>query len=180
VDTANPGRSTLRLEAGYTAATIGGALPIESGGAASVFWTRYPVGIGLSYLLFPAASVETSDTSLSITRHSAVALFRLAHRASGGASGWELGGAAGPLVDIWLRSTQATRGTPAPPASTVDAGVTVRADATYWLSPLVGVQTAFAVEVAPWRPEFQGPSGPVLDPAVARARAAFGVAAALP
>jgi hypothetical protein len=166
----------VRFEAGYVGATIGAGLPIESGASIAAFALLGRLRLGAVYAFFPGATVASADTSLVLTRHAIVASGGLAYRKGA----LELGGYAGPLVDVWLRSTSATSGKATAPATYAAAGVSLRGDAGYGLTPAFGLHAALSAEIAPGSPVFQGAGGPILDPAVVRARLDAGLTVTLP
>ena len=165
----------LRLDGAFTVATVSSRA--QTGVAGSIFWMPSAFGVGASYQYYSDLVATGPDVTFSVTRHAAAAYARAAVRPRGWA---ELGVSAGPVLDVWTRSTGATQAVATPPATVVDVGASVRADSTWWVVPWVGLAGAVSAEWVPGRPEFRGPSGPVLDPAPVRLRFDSGLAVALP
>jgi hypothetical protein len=174
-----PRRAPLvRLEGTFAAANVATELPVHAGGSISAYWLRAPVTLGLSYAFFPGAPVDRPEASLLVTRHTVAALARASTRYGA----WEIAGAAGPLVEVWIRTTRSALGADVSPSSTLaGAGAFGRASITLWPWPAVGVDAGLALELTPWAPHFRAPSGnDILAPNVARARGDVGLAFEFP
>jgi hypothetical protein len=169
----------LRVNAAAVVSSVGGALPVEAGAGVFLWWLRSPVSIGVGYAFFPGAVVDGGDASVLVTRHVVAAAGRGAWRVGA----WELSVGAGPLLEVWRRTTRSTSAT-----STASDGATLaavggfaRAGALLFLSEHVGLDAGLALELVPFGPEFRGASGAaVLVPSVVRGRGEAGVAFELP
>lgn len=165
-----------RIDAAFVGAMVGTQLGFQPGVSIGGAWLRSPVQIGGAYAFYPGANVDGGGASLTITRHT----LAIGARVEATWGRLALSGIAGPMAEVWVRSTRASAAnTNASPSSTrLTAAAFGRVGVTYWALTNLGVDGGIAIELAPGSPHFQGPSGTdVLTPNVVRTRFDLGLTA---
>jgi hypothetical protein len=168
-----------RVDAALIGVNVGSQLLLHTGVTAGAWWQGAPLGVGAQYAFYPGAVVDGLGASFLLTRHT----FAIGARAEVRLGRWAVVASAGPLAEVWVRSTRAVDATAsATPSSTrVTAGAFARGGLTFWIVPGLGVDAGLGLELAPGSPHYRGPSGAdLLDPNVGRIRADVGMSAEFP
>ena len=173
----NPrGGASARAEAAFVGANVAPQLLFHPGATVGAWARSGPLGFGALYGFYPGAVVEGASASILLTRHT----FALGARAELRYERWTVAASAGPLLEMWLRSTRAvdSAATATPSSTHVTVGGFARGGVTFWIRPGLGLDAGLGVEVCPDGPAFRGPSGgDLLTPNIGRLRVDLGLAA---